>query len=384
MPGISLRPRPFPPMRLGARLALVGVALTACGSERGPDRAAEAARGPADARDAAPLVLVPGALRGRFPSDPHDVRGDTILEGAFGLATGDGGIYVLDQLARRVLRLDADARLVTRIGRPGEGPGELTNPFSVSVGPDGDVWVGDPGSARLTRYRPDGTLVEARRMPYPVVNFAVLERGALFPTLSASTLLGAADARGEMVELPVAPAHVPADISRGPEDRVSPLVLRFARLPGGDIALLQNRHGTEFALWRVVLAAGADSIAGVRPLPLPGWLATMLERETERVREGAPDDFATGDFLIPFKGMHADGDRLWLAPATSAEVLALSVPLGPHEPVRVVVAGEDVYEGAIDAAVLGNRLVVLYSTEARAYDLRPAPASRFRRPRDER
>lgn len=377
MPRISLRPRPFPTIRPAARLALAGLALYACGSERDPDRAS----GGGDAvRDVAPRVLAPGALRGRFPPDPDDVQTDTIIEGAFGLATGDGAVYVLDQMARRVLRLDPDAGLLGRIGNPGSGPGELTNPFSLTVGPDGDLWVGDPGAARLTRYRPDGTLVDDRRMPYPVVNFAVLEGGAVFPTLNAATLLGTADAQGGMVELAVAAGIVPARISRGPEDRVSPLVLRFARLPGGDLALLQNRHGTEFALWRVSLSAERDSIETVSPLPLPGWLGTMLERETDRVRASAPADFATGDFLVPFKGMHADGGRLWVAPATSASALLVSVALDPDDEVTVVVADSAVHHGAIDAAVAGDRLVVLYPTEVRVYDLEPAPASRFRAP----
>lgn len=378
MPRISLRARPFRKRRLAVRLALVGLAQYACGSERDPDRAPDATD--VAVPDVAPAVLTPGALRGRFPPDPDDVRSDTIIEGAFGLATGDGAIYVLDQMARRVLRLDLDGGLLGRIGGPGSGPGELTNPFSLALGPDGDLWVGDPGAGRLTRFRHDGALVDDRRTPYPVVNFAVLERGPVFPTLNAATLLGTVDARGGMVELAVAAGLVPARISRGPEDRVSPLVLRFARLPGGDVALLQNRHGTEFALWRVTLSAERDSIEAVSPLPLPGWLFTMLERETDRVRASAPADFATGDFLIPFKGMHADGGRLWLAPATSASVLLVSVPLEPDEGVTVVVADSGVYDGAIDAAVAGDRLVVLYPTEARVYDLESAPVSRFRAP----
>lgn len=383
MPGTPLRPRPFRRIRLAGRLALFGLTLYACGSERDLERGSDPAN-PAAGVDDPPVVLAPGALRGRFPPDPHDVAGEAILEGAFGLTIGGDAIYVLDQMAQSVLRLDLDARLVARMGGPGAGPGELTNPFSLSVGPDGDVWVGDPGGGRLTRYRPDGTTVDDHRMPYPVVNFAVLERGPVFPSLNASTLLGAADSQGGMVELPVAREIVPHRISRGPEDRVSPLVLRFARLRGGDVALLQNRHGTEFALWRVRISPDRDSIEHVTALPLPGWLHTMLGRETDRVRESAPADFATGDFLIPFKGMHADGGRLWLAPATSAEALVVSVPLQPGEPIRVVVADEDVYGGAIDAAVTGDRLVVLYSTEARVYDLESAPADRFRNPREER
>ncbi len=360
-------------IRFAGRAALVGLALYACDSERNLDRTDTA-------RSAGRVVVTAGALRGRFPARPDDVRGDTIIEGAFGMVVGDGSVFVLDQLASRILRVDLDGELLARFGSPGEGPGELTNPFALALGPDGDVWVADPGGSRLSRYHVDGEPVADYRMPYPVINFAVLDRGPVFPTLSAATLLGSAGPGGEMAELAVDETLVPVRISRGPEDRVAPHVLRLARLPGGDVALLQNRHGTRFALWRVRLSAGGERIEDVRPLPLPGWLATMLGRETERIRRDTPAEFASGDFLIPFKGMHVAGDRLWLAPATSAAALAVGVPLRQGDPLAVVVADEDVYRGAIDAAVVGERLVVLYRTELRTYDLEPASAGRFSAP----
>lgn len=356
--------------RSAAFLALAGSTLFAC------DETAPGRTDPATGVER--VVLTPGALRGRYPPRPDDVAGGTYIEGAFGLAVGNGSAYVLDQTASRVLAIDADARVTARFGAPGSGPGELAKPFSLAVGPDGDVWVGDPGAGRLSRYGPDGTHVDDYRMPYPVVNFAVLARGPVFPSLDASTLLAASDSAGGSADLPVPDGVVPRRISRGPEDRVAPHILRLARLPGGDVALLQNRHGTRFALWRARLEEGGGRIDAVEALPLPGWLATMLREETERIRAGTSEEFATGDFLIPFKGMHVDGGRLWLAPAPSGRALAVAVPLTPAEPEIVVVAEDDVVRGAIDAAVLDGRLVVLYRTEVRVYELDRAPARRFR------
>jgi len=59
----------------------------------------------------------------------------------------------------RVASFTADGRPVRRWGSLGDAPGQLHHPWGVSVGPDGDVWVGDMTNGRIQRFHSDGKLV---------------------------------------------------------------------------------------------------------------------------------------------------------------------------------------------------------------------------------
>lgn len=313
-------------------------------------------------------VLAPGELVGRFPEHPNDQTSNEIIEGALGLEVGDGVVYVLDAVAATVISLDLEARPIARNGRRGEGPGELLSPVGLVAGDAGDVWVSDPAAGRVTRFRESGAGFEEFRTSYPPVNLGLSRGVPLVPTLGLETLLARVSADG-VTDLAVDPAIVPGELSVSPRDRVAMRGLIFASLPGGSLAMLQNRHGTDFRMWRIGLDGGGTAIETIAPLPLPGWLYTILEEETEIVRNTVPAEFAEGDFLIPFKGMHAVGDRLWLAPTPSSRVIALSVPTEPGQVLSVVVGDENSYGGLIDAAVVGDRLIALYDTELRVYRL---------------
>ncbi|MFV1985643.1 MAG: hypothetical protein ACC682_00065 [Gemmatimonadota bacterium] len=317
-------------------------------------------------------TLTPGELIGRFPKNPSDQTSGEIIEGAMGLAVGDGAIHVLDRVAGSVLRFDLSARLLSRAGSPGEGPAELSSPMGIAVGRNGEVWVADPAAGRLSRFAGSGTHIEEYRTPYPPVNIGVSATGmALIPTLSERSLLARVSADGA-TDLVVDPNLVPSEVSAGPSDRISFRGLMFAGLPDGSFAMLQNRHGTNFRAWTIDVDRDATRIEGIAPLPLPGWLYTILEEEVEVVRRTVPEEFAQGDFLVPFKGMHAVGGRLWLVPSPSSRVIALSVPTRESQTLTVVVGGEAVYRGLIDAAVMGDRLIALYRTELRIYRLEGA------------
>ena len=72
----------------------------------------------------------------------------------------DGTIYVLDQQARQVRAFDAEGRYVRTIGKPGSGPGELSQlAFGVVVTPGDSLMVPDLGLQRVTRYGPDGQTI---------------------------------------------------------------------------------------------------------------------------------------------------------------------------------------------------------------------------------
>ena len=77
-----------------------------------------------------------------------------------------GNIYVLDSDAHRVVMFDSSGEFVREMGREGEGPGELSWPFGLSVRPDGTVLVDDIGKGILVEFAPDGS---ARNTSEPIL-----------------------------------------------------------------------------------------------------------------------------------------------------------------------------------------------------------------------
>jgi hypothetical protein len=76
---------------------------------------------------------------------------------------GEGRIAVLDRLAEQVVLFTADGSELGTIGRPGDGPGELSDPYAIAAISDGFVvWEQD---GTLSRFRRDGTLAASRREP---------------------------------------------------------------------------------------------------------------------------------------------------------------------------------------------------------------------------
>lgn len=76
----------------------------------------------------------------------------------------DGRIYVLDQQAGMVLVYDADGTYAFTFGRPGRGPGELSN--NIPLGADaidreagGELLISDRQNNRVSRFAPDGAFL---------------------------------------------------------------------------------------------------------------------------------------------------------------------------------------------------------------------------------
>lgn len=78
---------------------------------------------------------------------------------------GRGRIHVLDQRAREVRVFGPDGAHVRTVGSSGEGPGELRNPFGLTVGSDDTIWIVDPGNARYTVFDSTGRLGGVHRRP---------------------------------------------------------------------------------------------------------------------------------------------------------------------------------------------------------------------------
>lgn len=82
----------------------------------------------------------------------------------------DGALYVLDALSRAVRVFDGAGNEIDSFGQRGEGPGEFERPDQLVWGPEGRLWVFDPGLGRLTSFTAQGELVEtARPVEMPLV-----------------------------------------------------------------------------------------------------------------------------------------------------------------------------------------------------------------------
>ena len=75
-----------------------------------------------------------------------------------------GNLFISDPTAGSVVVVDPmDGSLVRRIGRPGEGPGELATPGALEVREDGQLWVVNSHSYRFTVFDTAGAFI--RRVP---------------------------------------------------------------------------------------------------------------------------------------------------------------------------------------------------------------------------
>lgn len=73
-----------------------------------------------------------------------------------------GRIHVLDRQAKEVRTFDSTGAHVRTFAREGAGPGELRRPLGMTLGPEGQIWVTDPGNARYAVFNTDGEYVTAR------------------------------------------------------------------------------------------------------------------------------------------------------------------------------------------------------------------------------
>lgn len=161
-----MRPRTAIPI-LVAFLAIAG-----CSGDEGAPHLTAAV----DTVDGIPRISYPAEPAGPlgWSLDTVAILGDAFAEDVYqfdqvstgGLASDlDGNLYVLDRQGGRVLKYGPDGRHRATFGRKGEGPGELSQPISLAVGPGDTAWVSDFSNSRLTGYPRDGG--DPRTIPLP-------------------------------------------------------------------------------------------------------------------------------------------------------------------------------------------------------------------------
>ena len=73
-----------------------------------------------------------------------------------GLAENNGEIFVLDRQVPVVRVYDLSGRHLRDLGKEGQGPGELRQPESMVIGPDGRIYLRDPRNGRIMILTPEG------------------------------------------------------------------------------------------------------------------------------------------------------------------------------------------------------------------------------------
>lgn len=162
--------------RMGWRpLALAaGAAMAGCGNGAGPataelvvdtvegaERLSYGAEGGAALEWTVDTVAVIGEAMGEDEYQFASLTPELVSGGP------DGHVFALDRQGGRVLEYGPDGRHVATYGRKGNGPGELTFPGALDLGPGDTLWVTDLMNRRLTGFPRGGG--DPRTIPYPDV-----------------------------------------------------------------------------------------------------------------------------------------------------------------------------------------------------------------------
>ncbi len=218
----------------------------------------------------------------------------------------DGSIVVAGTDPLGIAVFDSLGHCLRRIGREGSGPGEFRYVRLGTV--DGDVLVHDPMEARLTRFRPDGSLVETRPAPCCVAGplLQVLRDGRVAIPLYDDGRLGwarlASDGSADTVWAP-APSDgdpgavwrfsVPDGRSASPRPASVPIPYSASSVaeirPAGDVVWGRTDR------YRLVVGAGTDTSliieAPATAVPIP-----------DSLRRLAYDFARSGGGVLAFRG----------------------------------------------------------------------------------
>lgn len=213
--------------------------------------------------------------------------------------------YVLARRDHAVAVLDADFALILRIGRIGQGPGELYNPEDFDVASDGSVWVADTGNSRLSQFRDDGTYVRSFVAPRPTVVRVLADSSLAVVEADEQSLVSIYSQSGDLLykigEVLAAP---------GASARQSAYLQRsaLAELPEG-ILLAAPR----FWIPPMVLTFSRREVKETWALPTDG-LEALLTRASERNNDAIKRGIFGGTVVINDIGVRPEKGTVWIAP----------------------------------------------------------------------
>ena len=75
------------------------------------------------------------------------------------ITNDDGDIFVSDEATNRITRFNEDGKFVSKWGTTGDGDGEFDGPTGIAFNPDGNMVVVDSKNHRIQEYTTDGEYV---------------------------------------------------------------------------------------------------------------------------------------------------------------------------------------------------------------------------------
>ena len=176
-------------------------------------------------------------------------------------ADSEGRIYALDVGGGRVVVFGRSGRVVGSVGRPGEGPGELSEPTALAVSRAGEVAVYDFGAGGVVRWDPAGGLPALERLE-PVFwgpELELADWGYVYPSIVADgrdgrvvQLVVAAETRtgtlAELTQTTVAASFPGCGLGGIPVEPIFEPQLRWDR--GGDVVAVVTGPRYEIELSR--------------------------------------------------------------------------------------------------------------------------------------
>jgi hypothetical protein len=118
---------------------------------------------------AEPMVAVPATLTALWHTQPPETNPDSLWERPSEVRAASHGVYVLDDLAAHVYRLDpATGSWIGTIGKKGGGPGEIDQLFGIALR-DSTVVIGDGGKRAVSVFALDGRFLRT----HPIEGFGM-------------------------------------------------------------------------------------------------------------------------------------------------------------------------------------------------------------------
>lgn len=212
------------------------------------------------------------------------LEGETweVLSGVRSVAFDDvANLYVLDADAR-VLKFGPDGEFIARIGRKGQGPGEINLPLAMVVTGDGSVVVADP-SAGYHVFAPDGAFRHTVRPGGPAFSNRVVLSGDAVIVPGGTRAMMQAGRRGG--GLPVFRLSLrPRAAAEVIHEADVPTIASSAEPAGGQTRFTFRRPPAYSPTLRLAAASGTDValVSGgdwtIDVLSATGGVTTTLER----------------------------------------------------------------------------------------------------------
>jgi hypothetical protein len=254
-----------------------------------------------------PIVLDVSAATGV----PAVVRVEPVpqVTGAVRLRVHDGMLYVLSRTDHSVLEFDNKLSLRRRIGRIGNGQGELYQPSDFDIDHHGTVWVADKGNDRVVAFTATtGEYLRAFKSSRPIKVMALRDGHVAVTEMFGKPLVRIHKPEGDPVGEIVHAVPVPGATERQTDyfNRAT-----FAELSTGDVVAAY----TYLLPPRVDVFRRDASLRATLNPPTEPLARLMLEAQARQREEIASGGFG-GRHVLSDIAIQPDTGDIWLAPGT--------------------------------------------------------------------